>query len=492
MDLHVRRGAEALGPFRLLDGPNVAGRSEDCDILLPSRRVSRHHCVFELFGGRVTVRDLGSHNGVVGSDGRRVSNLVLRPGDEVLIGDFMCGLQESEQTQTELELDVERSGPGEARGSARKPTEVRPLADLLDLNDAEMEDPDDLSIGAHLVTEEASSPFYKIADSPAALRAQERPAPTFAVPKPASDAAPRRPAPRPIAPLILDETSHPVVLRDQPTGLPIAFGASPLAVAPAVPAPPARALEGAAVPSPPVVVPVRLTPVATAAAPIPSAPPASAPTAPTPSAVRQFPAPNVAARKAAAPAAAAASAAPAAPAAPAPPAPVAPATRGVLPPAAPASLGSPLPLVVAGVLLVLIGLFVELWGAARVDQAAAALAADVSAEEALVLAGGSAFGVVVTSYDANGRAIGRGEALDADILQEAQERGIAHIEFAGGTRAVAVSRDAAGQVKGFVGVDGPPTRSKASATTFRALAATQAGVGLLIVVAAAFFSRRRS
>ncbi len=471
MDLHVRRGAEALGPFRLLDGPNVAGRSEDCDILLPSRRVSRHHCVFELFGGRVTVRDLGSHNGVVGSDGRRVSNLVLRPGDEVLIGDFMCGLQESEQTQTELELDVERSGPGEARGSARKPTEVRPLADLLDLHDAEMEDPDDLSIGAHLVTEEASSPFYKGGQSPAALRAQERPAPTFAVPKPASDAAPRRPAPRPIAPLILDETSHPVVLRDQPTGLPIAFGASPLAVAPsvapAVPAPPARALEGAAVPSPPVVVPVRLTPVATAAAPMQSAPPALARKAVTP-------------------------AEPAAPASPAAPTPVAPATRGVRPPGAPANMGSPMPLVVAGVLLVLIGLFVELWGAARVDQAATALAADVSAEEALVLAGGSAFGVVVTSYDANGRALGRGESLDADILQEAQERGIAHIEFAGGTRAVAVSRDEAGQVKGFVGVDGPPTRSKASATTFRALAVTQAGVGLLIVVAAAFFSRRRT
>jgi hypothetical protein len=151
-----------------------------------------------------------------------------------------------------------------------------------------------------------------------------------------------------------------------------------------------------------------------------------------------------------------------------------------------------MPLVVAGVFLVLIGLFVELWGAARVEQAATALAADVSAEEALVLAGGSAFGVEVTSYDANGRALGRGESLDADILQEAQERGIAHIEFAGGTRAVAVSRDGAGQVKGFVGVDGPPTRSKASATTFRALAVTQAGVGLLIVVAAAFFSRRRS
>jgi len=470
MDLHVRRGAEALGPFRLLDGPNVAGRSEDCDILLPSRRVSRHHCVFELFGGRVTVRDLGSHNGVVGSDGRRVSNLVLRPGDEVLIGDFMCGLQESEQTQTELELDVERSGPGEARGSARKPIEVRPPADLLDLQDAEMEDPDDLSVGAHLVTEEASSPFYKNGPSPAALRAQERPAPTFAVPKPASDAAPRRPAPRPIAPLILDETSHPVVLRDQPTGLPIAFGASPLAVAPAVPAPPARALEGAAVPSPPVVVPVRLTPVSTAAAPMQSAPPAAA-------------------RSAVAPAA---PGAPAAPARPAAPTPVAPATRGIPTAGAPANMGSPMPLVAAGVLLVLIGLFVELWGAARVDQAATALAADVSAEEALVLAGGSAFGVVVTSYDANGRAIGRGESLDADILQEAQERGIAHIEFAGGTRAVAVSRDEAGQVKGFVGVDGPPTRSKASATTFRALAATQAGVGVLIVVAAAFFSRRRT
>jgi hypothetical protein len=151
-----------------------------------------------------------------------------------------------------------------------------------------------------------------------------------------------------------------------------------------------------------------------------------------------------------------------------------------------------MPLVAAGVLLVLIGLFVELWGAARVEQSAAALAADVSAEEALVLAGRSAFGVEVTSYDVSGRAVGKGESLDADILQEAQERGIARIEFAGGTRAVAVSRDDAGQVKGFVGVDGPPTRSTASVMTFRALAVTQAGFGFLVIVAAALFARRRT
>jgi hypothetical protein len=429
MDLFVRRGAEVLGPFRLLDGPNVAGRSEDCDILLPSRRVSRHHCVFELFGGRVTVRDLGSHNGVVGSDGRRVSNLMLRPGDEVLIGDFMVGLQESEPTQTELELDVERSGPASVGRAVRLPTEIKPIHEHLDLDEAEdggeIEDPDDLSIGAHLVTEEASSPL----DSPSGRRPVERaspgPAPTFAAATSPDPSLHRRPSPRPIAPLLLDETSHPVVLRDGPSGLPIAVGASPLAVA--QPAPP-----------------------------------------PSPLAVAQ----------------------------PAPPPPLAgvvvEAPRQTAISTKDSGNANNTPLLIAGIVVVLASLFVEMWAVARVDESAAALATDVSAEEAQVLAGSAALGVEVTSYDAAGQAIGKRGALDADIQQEAEERGIAHIEFAGGTRAVAVSRDAAGQVKGFVGVDGPPTRSKADTTAFRALAVTQAVLGLLIVVAAAFFSRRRA
>lgn len=150
------------------------------------------------------------------------------------------------------------------------------------------------------------------------------------------------------------------------------------------------------------------------------------------------------------------------------------------------------PLLVAGIVLVLVALLVELWAVGRVEESASKLAADVTAEEAQVLAGGDAFGVEVTSYDAAGQAIGKRGSLDADTLQEAEERGIAHIEFAGGTRAVAVSRDAAGKVKGFVGVDGPPTRSKADTMAFRALAVAQAVLGLLIVVAAAFFSRRRA
>ena len=117
MELHIRRGPQVLGPFRLEDGPNVAGRAEDCDILLPSRRVSRHHCVFELFGGRVTVRDLGSHNGVVGADGRRVSTLTMVPGDEVLIGDYYMGLSELTGA-TELDLEFDHAGDEGGRRDA--------------------------------------------------------------------------------------------------------------------------------------------------------------------------------------------------------------------------------------------------------------------------------------------------------------------------------------------------------------------------------------
>ncbi len=119
------------------------------------------------------------------------------------------------------------------------------------------------------------------------------------------------------------------------------------------------------------------------------------------------------------------------------------------------------------------------------------MAAEVSGEEARIFAGAKAFGVEVSRYDAEGKSLAVGEDLPAELLREAQAQGVAHVDRLGGARAVAVSRDGAGQVVGFVAVDGPPSRLKADTALFRGIAVVQAGLGLLVVVAAAMLSNRR-
>jgi pSer/pThr/pTyr-binding forkhead associated (FHA) protein len=82
------------GPSILLDKPIlVFGRHEDCDIQLPSKKVSRRHCIVAQVNDYLVVRDLGSTNGVR-INGKRVHEGRLLPGDELTIGNFkyqICG-----------------------------------------------------------------------------------------------------------------------------------------------------------------------------------------------------------------------------------------------------------------------------------------------------------------------------------------------------------------------------------------------------------------
>jgi len=69
-----------------LDGPIVVGRDPDADVPVDSVRVSRHHAEFMATPQGVTVRDLGSRNGVV-VNGTRVEQALIGPSDRVLLGD---------------------------------------------------------------------------------------------------------------------------------------------------------------------------------------------------------------------------------------------------------------------------------------------------------------------------------------------------------------------------------------------------------------------
>jgi predicted component of type VI protein secretion system len=76
------------GQSILLDKPILLlGRHQECDIQLPSRKVSRRHCCIAQVGDHLVVRDLGSTNGIR-INGVRVFEGSLRAGDELTIGNY--------------------------------------------------------------------------------------------------------------------------------------------------------------------------------------------------------------------------------------------------------------------------------------------------------------------------------------------------------------------------------------------------------------------
>ncbi|MBI3408414.1 MAG: FHA domain-containing protein [Planctomycetes bacterium] len=69
-----------------MDKPIVLiGRHQECDIQIPSRKVSRRHCCLAQVNGHVVVRDLCSTNGIR-VNGIRIQEGNIKPGDELTIG----------------------------------------------------------------------------------------------------------------------------------------------------------------------------------------------------------------------------------------------------------------------------------------------------------------------------------------------------------------------------------------------------------------------
>jgi pSer/pThr/pTyr-binding forkhead associated (FHA) protein len=71
-----------------LDKPIVLiGRHQECDIQIPSRKISRRHCCVALVADHLVVRDLGSTNGIR-INGIKVIEGNLQPNDELTIGNI--------------------------------------------------------------------------------------------------------------------------------------------------------------------------------------------------------------------------------------------------------------------------------------------------------------------------------------------------------------------------------------------------------------------
>ncbi|HOU53742.1 MAG TPA: FHA domain-containing protein [Myxococcota bacterium] len=75
------------------DGIVVAGRSRQCDLILPSESVSRRHARFSVHGGRLMLEDLGSSNGIWIGEERVQEPRFLQDGEVLRIGEFRIRVQ---------------------------------------------------------------------------------------------------------------------------------------------------------------------------------------------------------------------------------------------------------------------------------------------------------------------------------------------------------------------------------------------------------------
>ena len=81
------------GPNLVLDKPILlVGRHQECDVQIPSRKISRKHCCIAQVADYVVVKDLQSTNGIR-VNGERMREGVLHHGDELTIGNMKYRLE---------------------------------------------------------------------------------------------------------------------------------------------------------------------------------------------------------------------------------------------------------------------------------------------------------------------------------------------------------------------------------------------------------------
>ncbi len=84
--LILQRGGNEAGRRWLLERQSLTiGRSDECDIILPDRQVSRHHARVYWLDGHYYVEDLGSKNGTHVNGQEVTEARLLEDGDEIQI-----------------------------------------------------------------------------------------------------------------------------------------------------------------------------------------------------------------------------------------------------------------------------------------------------------------------------------------------------------------------------------------------------------------------
>ena len=109
----------------------VVGRHPLCDVRLDSLRISRHHCCVTPEAEGVSVRDLGSTNGIR-INGERVERGRLKPGDELSIGHIRYRFESG--VGQEMTLAATLSGGRGASAASAAPAAPAPTPPI-DLNE---------------------------------------------------------------------------------------------------------------------------------------------------------------------------------------------------------------------------------------------------------------------------------------------------------------------------------------------------------------------
>jgi predicted component of type VI protein secretion system len=145
-----------LGEARLfvLAGPDLArsfplgerstlGRSDECEVVLRDRSISRKHAALVRQGERWFVQDLGSTNGV-SKDGKRGERFELADGDEFKLGDLPLRLRLVAPAEVAADLEFADAAPVAAvpvpPAAAPAPARPPPHAAPAEADEIEIED----------------------------------------------------------------------------------------------------------------------------------------------------------------------------------------------------------------------------------------------------------------------------------------------------------------------------------------------------------------
>lgn len=105
-----------------LDKPIVLiGRHQECDIQIPSRKISRRHCCIAVVEDHLVIRDLGSTNGIR-INGVKVVEGNLQAEDEVTIGNV--------RYQVKFIMEDDKTQRTPPNGVKAGPPPVKTLPDL--------------------------------------------------------------------------------------------------------------------------------------------------------------------------------------------------------------------------------------------------------------------------------------------------------------------------------------------------------------------------
>lgn len=93
-----------------IDENFVIGRSRDCDLTVPSQRISRRHSEIFWRDKEPRIRDLGSQNGTKIGGKRITREHILVDGDEITVGPFLVTYRRTENAASDSALMGDTDG----------------------------------------------------------------------------------------------------------------------------------------------------------------------------------------------------------------------------------------------------------------------------------------------------------------------------------------------------------------------------------------------